>query len=169
MCENKLGTEENPLPYAQVVAYESDAEDEENLRVEMESKALRRSKATPVELLVQALGEHGSGAEVLVPEQCATVYIGGRELHVTVEEIVPVPPSVCVKLYPLTQAELHAAEENSGYTEHVQWHEISCTDVWVEAGVPYAVYEFWYMGDEGKPEWCKFWLTVRDGKLYGEY
>ena len=74
-----------------------------------------------------------------------------------------------VKLYPLTQEDLHMAEENGGVTEHVQWHEITCTSVWVEASVPYALYEFWYMGEEGQPEWAKFWLTVRDGKLYGEY
>lgn len=81
-----------------------------------------------------------------------------------------------VKLYPLTQEDLHMAEENGGVTEHVQWHDITCTSVWVDGlGVPHALYEFWYMGDgdtmvDGcKPEWAKFWLTVRDGKLYGEY
>lgn len=173
MSENKLGTEENPLPYAQAVAYDDEV--------------------TPVELLMQALGNHASDAEVLVPEQCATLYIGGRTLHVTVEELPadeqPLPAQVLpeddnddwylcdveyvsprVKLYPLTQAELHAAEENGGVTEHVQWHEITCTEVWVDAdGNPRALYEFWYMGEEGQPEWAKFYVSVRDGKLYGEY
>lgn len=195
-----------------------------------------KHEPTPVELLMQALGNHARNAEVAVPEQCATLYIGGRVLHVTVEELpaderslpayapdvedertkpreltnllnraaaaleTPADLSVSdkealvedlvvaarcieeqadklarrnvrstVKLYPLTQEDLHMAEENGGVTEHVQWHEITCTNVWVEAGVPRALYEFWYMGDEGKPEWAQFWLTVRDGKLYGEY
>lgn len=75
-----------------------------------------------------------------------------------------------IKLYPLAQNDLHLAEANGGLTEHWAMHDITCTQVWVDNnGQPRALYEFWYMGVEGQPEWAKLWVTVRDNKLYGGY
>lgn len=75
-----------------------------------------------------------------------------------------------VVLYPLTQADLYAAEERGGLTEHVQMHDLACTEVWVNAdGQACALYEYWLWGEDQQVEWAKLWLTVRDGVVIGEY
>jgi hypothetical protein len=87
----------------------------------------------------------------------------------TLEDASAKEPWPQVELYPLTQAQLHAAEENAGYGEHCQMHGLVCTQVWVDNKGPAALYEFWQADSEGDPEWCKLWVRVRDGKLHAEY